>query len=206
MVPAVVGLRGPVTVSAQSATSTGGDVTFSKDIAPILQRSCQQCHHTDGVAPMSLVTYEEVRPVGARDEDAHRACGPRAGVMPPWFVEKELGIQKFKDDPSLSDRGDRRRSRSGPTAARRAATRPTCRSPELRRQRQMDDRRTRPDPQVERRDRSGVRARTGGATSASCRPGSPRIGTCRRSKCAKSTTSRETAAPIPSADATSSIT
>ena len=39
-----------------------GDVTFTKDIAPILQRSCQECHHADGVAPMSLVTYEEVRP------------------------------------------------------------------------------------------------------------------------------------------------
>ena len=35
-----------------------GDVTFTKDIAPILQRSCQQCHRPDGVAPMPLVTYE----------------------------------------------------------------------------------------------------------------------------------------------------
>ena len=38
------------------------DVTFARDIAPILQRSCQNCHRPDGVAPMSLVTYEEVRP------------------------------------------------------------------------------------------------------------------------------------------------
>ena len=36
--------------------------TFTKDIAPILQRSCQQCHNPDGGAPMSLMTYEEVRP------------------------------------------------------------------------------------------------------------------------------------------------
>jgi hypothetical protein len=29
--------------------------------------------------------------------------GPHAGVMPPWFVEKNIGIQGFKQDPSLSD-------------------------------------------------------------------------------------------------------
>ena len=38
-----------------------GDVTFTKDIAPILQRSCQQCHRADGVAPMPLVTYRHAR-------------------------------------------------------------------------------------------------------------------------------------------------
>ena len=50
----------PVAPSAQSPPS--GEVTFTKDIAPILQRSCQNCHRPDGVAPMSLITYEEVRP------------------------------------------------------------------------------------------------------------------------------------------------
>ena len=39
----------------------------------------------------------------ARDQDAGPALGARAGVMPPWFVEKNIGIQKFKHDPSLSD-------------------------------------------------------------------------------------------------------
>ena len=39
-----------------------GDVTFSKDIAPILQRSCQHCHRPESVAPMSLLTYAEARP------------------------------------------------------------------------------------------------------------------------------------------------
>ena len=34
-------------------------VTFSRDVAPILQRSCQNCHHAGAIAPMSLVTYEE---------------------------------------------------------------------------------------------------------------------------------------------------
>ena len=39
-----------------------GDVTFSKDIAPIMQRSCQRCHQPDAAAPMSLITYKDVRP------------------------------------------------------------------------------------------------------------------------------------------------
>ena len=38
------------------------EVTFARDIAPILQRSCQNCHRPGGAGPMSLVTYEEVRP------------------------------------------------------------------------------------------------------------------------------------------------
>ncbi len=79
-----------------------GPVTFSKDIAPILQRSCQNCHHTDGVAPMSLVTYAEVRP-WARAIKQRTSIGPKAGVMPPWYVERNVGIQKYKNDPSLSD-------------------------------------------------------------------------------------------------------
>ncbi len=79
-----------------------GDVTFSRDIAPILQRSCQNCHHADGVAPMSLVTYAEVRP-WARAIKQRTSIGPRAGVMPPWYVEKNVGLQKYKNDPSLSE-------------------------------------------------------------------------------------------------------
>jgi hypothetical protein len=79
-----------------------GEVTFTKDIAPILQRSCQNCHRPDGVAPMSLVTYEDVRP-WSRAIKMKTGMGPRAGVMPPWYVEKNIGIQQFQSDPSLSD-------------------------------------------------------------------------------------------------------
>ena len=78
------------------------EVTFTKDIAPILQRSCENCHRADGVAPMSLVSYEEVRP-WARAIKQRTGIGPRAGVMPPWYIEKDLGIQHFKNDPSLSE-------------------------------------------------------------------------------------------------------
>jgi hypothetical protein len=98
---AVVAAAAPASVFAAPAVVTG-DVTFSKDIAPILQRSCQNCHHVDGVAPMSLVTYAEVRP-WARAIKQRTSIGPKAGVMPPWYVEKNVGIQKYKNDPSLSE-------------------------------------------------------------------------------------------------------
>ena len=84
-----------------AAAPTAPVPTFAKDIAPILQRSCQNCHHAEGVAPMPLTTYDEVRP-WARSIKRRTALGPRAGVMPPWFVEKDIGIQRFKGDPSLA--------------------------------------------------------------------------------------------------------
>ncbi len=77
------------------------EVTFTKDIAPILQRSCQNCHRPGGGGPMALITYEDVRP-WARAIKQRTGIGPHAGVMPPWYLEKNIGIQKYKDDPSLS--------------------------------------------------------------------------------------------------------
>jgi mono/diheme cytochrome c family protein len=104
--PVAVGIVLPTsTIADQRAAATSAssrDVTFSKDIAPILQRSCQNCHRPDGVAPMALVTYEDVRP-WARAIKQRTGLGPRAGVMPPWYVEKNIGIQQFQNDPSLSD-------------------------------------------------------------------------------------------------------
>src|SRR5262245_38637727 len=104
--PLALGLSGllaaaSIGLRAQAPLATG-EITFTKNVAPILQRSCQQCHHPDGVAPMSLVTYEEVRP-WARAVKTRTALRTQRGAMPPWFVEKDIGIQKFKSDPSLSD-------------------------------------------------------------------------------------------------------
>ena len=101
IIPAVVGLVAPFALRAEPAGSPG-EVTFTKDIAPILQRSCQNCHRPDGVAPMSLITFEDVRP-WAKSIKQRTGIGPHAGVMPPWYMEKNIGIQRYKDDPSLSD-------------------------------------------------------------------------------------------------------
>src|SRR3954464_4069607 len=106
---AVSGAAGPLVLAAIVAAQSpappgagGGDVTFPRHIARILQRSCQECHHADGVAPMPLVTYDEVRPY-ARSIKTRTALRSQRGAMPPFFVEKNIGIQKFKHDPSLSE-------------------------------------------------------------------------------------------------------
>ncbi|MFT7472992.1 MAG: hypothetical protein ACI8XU_002896 [Kiritimatiellia bacterium] len=78
------------------------EITFHKDIEPILQRSCQNCHRIGGGGPMPLVTYDEVAPFAGLIE-FKTGLRDRAGAMPPWYVEKNVGIQQFKNDTSLSD-------------------------------------------------------------------------------------------------------
>src|SRR5262245_28709363 len=72
----------PGDVSGQ-APAAAPRVTFTKDIAPILQRSCQNCHRPDSLAPMSLLTYEEVRPYAAAIK-RRTALRGKQGAMPPW--------------------------------------------------------------------------------------------------------------------------
>src|SRR5437879_10303744 len=73
-------------------------VTFSKDVAPIFQAKCQECHQPNSIAPMSLITYQDVRPWA-------RSIKERVSQrqMPPWHIDKTVGVQKFKNDMSLSD-------------------------------------------------------------------------------------------------------
>ena len=93
---------GVAPVAAAGQAPADEQVTFTKDIAPILQRSCQRCHRPDSLAPMSLIDYEEVRP-WARSMKYRTGLRDKPGAMPPWYVEKDIGIQQFKNDPSLSD-------------------------------------------------------------------------------------------------------
>lgn len=71
--------------------------TFDKDVLPILQKNCQSCHRPGQIGPMSLLTYEQVRP-WARAITAKVV--PRE--MPPWFADPRYG--KFANDLRLSDR------------------------------------------------------------------------------------------------------
>jgi hypothetical protein len=73
-------------------------VTFTKDIAPIFQARCEECHRKGSMAPMSLVTYEETRPwaKAIKDRVVRRQ-------MPPWHLDKTVGIQHFANDRSLTD-------------------------------------------------------------------------------------------------------
>ena len=96
----VSGSLAPLALRAQQ-TPAPAAVTFTKDVAPILQRSCENCHRADGVAPMSLRTYEEARP-WARAIKQRTGIGPPAGVLPAWYVTKNLGLRELKKDPSFS--------------------------------------------------------------------------------------------------------
>jgi hypothetical protein len=88
-------LMGPVQAFAQVPASAP---TFSKDVAPILQQKCQGCHQPNGMAPMSLITYMDARPWAAQIKRK-----TQAREMPPWDIDKTVGIQEFKNDISLSD-------------------------------------------------------------------------------------------------------
>jgi hypothetical protein len=91
----------PLSAAAQSPASPE-EVTFSEHVAPILYENCVKCHRAGGVAPMSLMTYEEARPwapvikykTGLRD---------KIGTMPPYYLERDIGIQQVKDDERLSE-------------------------------------------------------------------------------------------------------
>jgi hypothetical protein len=87
-----------VAVPAAAQDKPAPQVTFTKDIAPIFQKACESCHRKDSLGPMSLVTYEEARP-WARSIKARVA----ARQMPPWHIDKSVGIQHFSNDRSLTD-------------------------------------------------------------------------------------------------------
>jgi hypothetical protein len=88
---------GLVPLAAVAPDTPTRQVTFSKDIAPIFQKSCQSCHHPGTAAPMSLVTYEDARPWA-------KAIKARTALreMPPWHLDKTVGIREYKNDISLS--------------------------------------------------------------------------------------------------------
>ena len=88
-------LFSPTAAVAQDADTTP---TFAKDIAPIFQKNCQQCHRPGSIGPMSLTTYQEVRPWA-------RSIKNRVvlGEMPPYRYDRHVGIQELEDDLRLSE-------------------------------------------------------------------------------------------------------
>ena len=86
------------TLFVLGAAALAAQPTFTKDIAPIFQRSCQNCHRDGSIAPMSLLNYKESRPWARsiKEKVVRRQ-------MPPWHIDRNVGVTKFKDDPSLSE-------------------------------------------------------------------------------------------------------
>lgn len=73
------------------------EVTFYKDVLPVLQQRCQECHRPGEAAPMAFRTYKETRPWAKAIREA-----VAAGKMPPWFADAAHG--SFSNDRRLSDR------------------------------------------------------------------------------------------------------
>ena len=69
--------------------------TFSKDVAPILQKNCQTCHRPGEAAPFPLLTYEQARPWAS---SMKRVVSQK--VMPPWYADPTIG--HFANDRSLT--------------------------------------------------------------------------------------------------------
>ena len=87
-----LGLAGGV---AAFAASVPASVTYYKDVVPVLQNRCQECHRPGEVAPMSFMSYEEVRPWAKAIKTA-----VLTKKMPPWFADSHFG--KFANDRALS--------------------------------------------------------------------------------------------------------
>ena len=91
-----IGLFGMALASHGNDTSSKAEVTYSKDVAPILQRNCVVCHRPNDIAPMSLMTYEEVLPFARmmRETVVQRK-------MPPWHADSAFG--EFANETRLTD-------------------------------------------------------------------------------------------------------
>ena len=73
-------------------------MTFSKDVAPIFQQKCQVCHQPNSIAPMALVNYADAKRYASAIKTK-----VAARVMPPWHIDKNIGVRAFKNDRSLTD-------------------------------------------------------------------------------------------------------
>jgi hypothetical protein len=82
------------TVNA-SGPNNKDEVTFSKDVAPILYKNCAACHRPDELAPMSLITYKDARPWARSIKDK-----VVTREMPPWGADPHYG--QFSNDKRLS--------------------------------------------------------------------------------------------------------
>src|SRR4026207_2412886 len=76
--------------------ASAADVTFNKDVLPILQRNCQVCHRPGEIGPMSFLTYEATRPWAKAIKEA-----VLTRRMPPWFADPEVG--HFANERKLTD-------------------------------------------------------------------------------------------------------
>jgi hypothetical protein len=86
MKPATILIHIALVTAPAFCAHTAVAPTFTKDIAPILQKNCQVCHRPGEAGPFSMLTYEEVRPWASAMKEA-----VETKKMPPWFADARYG-------------------------------------------------------------------------------------------------------------------
>jgi hypothetical protein len=87
-------MRVAPTIHADGGNSASKQLTFSKDVAPILFKNCAQCHRPDDIGPFSVLSYKDARPwaKSIREKVLSRE-------MPPWGADPHFG--EFSNDTRL---------------------------------------------------------------------------------------------------------
>ena len=80
-----------------ASSSNDAPLTYSADVASIIQENCTVCHRAGGIGPMELVTYENVRMYAPLIK-----IKVESRVMPPYYYDNDVGIQDLKEDWRLS--------------------------------------------------------------------------------------------------------
>src|SRR6266851_9354088 len=73
-------------MGAAAFAASNTPVTFNKDVLPVLQKNCQECHRPGEIAPMSLLNYTDARPWAKAIKAA-----VATQKMPPWFADPKTG-------------------------------------------------------------------------------------------------------------------
>ncbi len=150
------------TALSSAFAATDSEVTFHRDVAPVLQKNCQTCHRPGDIGPMPLLTYEQARPWAK----AIRAA-VSSKTMPPWHADRRYGT--FSNDRSLSRVRDRDLGAVGRDRRQRGFARRRAADADLRRG--MADRHSR----RRLRDAQGVRRSRDGDGDVPVDPGPDRL-------------------------------
>jgi len=100
VITALCGTAAIASVSASRGQSAAAarKPTFSRDVAPIFQGKCQVCHQPNSIAPMPLLNYADAKKFASAIKSK-----VEARVMPPWHIDRNIGVRAFKNDRGLTD-------------------------------------------------------------------------------------------------------
>ncbi len=87
----------PFALAAALSAGPAAAPTYTKDVAPIIQKDCQVCHRPGEAGPFSMLTYDQTRPWAAAIKEA-----VKLKKMPPWFADPAYG--KFSNSTALTPR------------------------------------------------------------------------------------------------------